>query len=68
MTAQPTIVTSLLDNDFYKFTMQHAVIIRYPSARARYRFINRGKHRFPEGFDDALSREIEAMQHLRLMA
>lgn len=66
MTGHTPILTSLLDNDFYKFTMQHAVVKRFPSARARYRFINRGRHRFPEGFDKALLGEIDAMKTLRL--
>ena len=33
---------SLLDNDFYKFTMQQCVVKLFPRAKARYRFINRG--------------------------
>lgn len=60
------IITSLLDNDFYKFTMQHAVIQLFPSAKARYGFINRGKHLFPEGFDKALRQELQAMSVLQL--
>lgn len=66
MTAATPLLASLLDNDFYKFTMQHAVIKQFPTAMARYRFINRGGHRFAEGFDKALTREIEAMKDLRL--
>ncbi|WP_404375395.1 hypothetical protein [Vreelandella aquamarina] len=46
--------TSLLDNDFYKITMQNAVMKRFPYAHARYAFINRGEHAFPEGFGEAL--------------
>jgi nicotinate phosphoribosyltransferase len=68
MTAESPVLTSLLDNDFYKFTMQHAVIKQFPTAMARYRFINRGGHRFPDGFDKALTLEIEAMKDLRLRA
>lgn len=68
MTAETPVLTSLLDNDFYKFTMQHAVIKQFPTAMARYRFINRGGHRFPDGFDQALALEIEAMKDLRLSA
>jgi len=66
MTKQSPIITSLLDNDFYKFTMQHAVVKLFPTARVRYGFINRGDQRFPEGFDRALRQELEAMQMLRL--
>lgn len=62
------ILTSILDNDFYKFTMQHAVIKLFPKARARYTFINRGKHRFPPGFAAALTTAVNDMKHLQLTA
>jgi nicotinate phosphoribosyltransferase len=57
---------SLLDNDFYKFTMQHGVINLFPKAKARYKFINRGRHIFPAGFAEELRRCIEAMAVLKL--
>ncbi|ASZ12950.1 nicotinate phosphoribosyltransferase [Chitinophaga pendula] len=60
------ILTSLLDNDFYKFTMQHCVIKLFPKARARYRFINRGGHRYPPGFDQVLRQAVDDMAQLRL--
>ena len=59
-------LTSLLDNDFYKFTMQHGVVKLFPRAKARYQFINRGRHKFPEGFGDALRQAVDAMSRLRL--
>ncbi|MDX5976861.1 nicotinate phosphoribosyltransferase [Vreelandella alkaliphila] len=59
-------LTSLLDNDFYKITMQNAVIKRFPYAHARYAFINRGQHAFPEGFGTALRHEVDKMATLRL--
>ncbi|WP_311064972.1 nicotinate phosphoribosyltransferase [Halomonas sp. DWK9] len=59
-------LTSLLDNDFYKITMQNAVIKRFPYAHARYAFINRGEHAFPEGFGEALRVEVDRMAALRL--
>jgi len=34
-------IHSLLDNDLYKFTMQQAVLERYPDATAEYTFIDR---------------------------
>lgn len=58
--------SSLLDNDFYKFTMQHAVIKLFPKAKARYQFINRGKPSFPPGFAEALRRSVQAMPGLKL--
>lgn len=65
-TSDGPIITSMLDNDFYKFTMQHAVIQLFPYAYARYHFINRGRHAFPEGFDRALRRAIDEMENLKL--
>jgi len=61
-------LTSLLDNDFYKFTMQQCVVKLFPKAKARYRFINRGKHAFPDGFGEALRSSVDAMASLKLTA
>jgi len=57
---------SMLDNDFYKFTMQQGVIRLFPGAKARYQFINRGKHSFPPGFALALRNAIDALAGLQL--
>lgn len=62
----PPLISSLLDNDFYKLTMQHAAFKLFANARARYRFINRGAHRFPPGFAAQLRAEIDAMAELQL--
>lgn len=59
---------SILDNDFYKFTMQYAVVKLYPDTLAKYEFINRGEHRFPAGFDKALKDRIRQMSELALTA
>ncbi|MFT4030837.1 MAG: nicotinate phosphoribosyltransferase [Siphonobacter sp.] len=60
-----SILPSLLDNDFYKLTMQQCVIRLFPNAKARYAFINRGQHAFPPGFAAALR---EAVDHLSALA
>jgi nicotinate phosphoribosyltransferase len=57
---------AILDNDFYKFTMQHAVVKLFPDAKARYQFINRGNHAFPSGFADGLRQEVAKMATMRL--
>ncbi len=59
-------IISILDNDFYKFTMQNAVVNLFPKAKAKYAFINRGDHHFPEGFGDSLKNEIAQMVELKL--
>ncbi|MGN6637456.1 MAG: nicotinate phosphoribosyltransferase [Mucilaginibacter sp.] len=57
---------SLLDNDFYKFTMQQAVVRLFPQAMARYHLINRGGHHFPPGFATALRERVDGMATLQL--
>src|SRR5690606_29697357 len=57
---------SILDNDFYKFTMQHAVVKLFPNAKAKYKFINRGQHKFPKGFAEELKAAIVKMEGLQL--
>lgn len=57
---------SLLDNDFYKFTMQYAVVKLYPHTRVKYQFINRGQHKFPLGFAKVLQEKVEAMADLAM--
>jgi len=55
---------SVLDNDFYKFTMQQCVLKLFPRAKAIYQFINRGHHKFPPGFDVVLSSSVKEMEAL----
>ncbi|MBE9468482.1 MAG: nicotinate phosphoribosyltransferase [Bacteroidetes bacterium] len=59
-------ISSILDNDFYKFTMQNAVIKMFPRAIVRYEFINRDNTKFPDGFDNELKTYINNMSKLRL--
>ncbi|WP_185853177.1 nicotinate phosphoribosyltransferase [Blattabacterium cuenoti] len=61
-----SIISSILDNDFYKFTMQNAVIKLFPSAKAKYEFINRGKHSFPKNFVQILKENLNKMAYLKL--
>jgi nicotinate phosphoribosyltransferase len=46
--------------------MQYAVIKLFPKAKAKYEFINRGKHEFPEGFADKLKKAIQELAFLKL--
>lgn len=61
MSYKISVFPSILDNDFYKFTMQNAVIKLFPNAKVKYQFINRGKHPFPENFDLHLKEAIQQM-------
>ncbi|QLE01775.1 nicotinate phosphoribosyltransferase [Galbibacter sp. BG1] len=60
------VFNSILDNDFYKFTMQCAVVKLFPHTKAKYKFINRGEHKFPPHFDKALRTAIDNMALLKL--
>ena len=66
MSSKNPISPSILDNDFYKFTMQYAVIKLFPYAKGRYQFINRGKHEFPPNFANRLRDAINNMAMLQL--
>ena len=59
-------LSSILDNDFYKFTMQNAVVSLFPRAKAKYHFINRGTHKFPDGFGELLKKAMQKMGELAL--
>lgn len=58
------IIVSLLDDDWYKFTMGSVVFHMFPRARVSYEFINRGKTVFPEGFDRLLQDQINQLCRL----
>ena len=60
------IITSMLDDDNYKFTMQNAILDLFPDAVAKYRFINRGTQRFNEDFRSALVEQVEGFAYLKL--
>ena len=59
-------IFSILDNDLYKFTMQYAVIEKFPSARVKYRFVNRSNTPFPKNFDTNLKDLVDQMSNLSL--
>ena len=60
------IIPSVLDTDLYKFTTSYAYSKLYPRAYGQFRFIDRGKTRYPQGFADALKKELQAMSELAL--
>jgi len=60
------IIKSLLDNDLYKFSMQHAVIKLFPTAKVKYKLVVRTPVDFPEGFAEALRKQIWHMKDLKL--
>lgn len=53
----------ILNTDLYKLTMQMATIVLYPIEKVRYKFINRGKTQFPDGFADKLRLMIKSFEN-----
>ena len=60
------IITSLIDDDLYKFTMGQVVFHIAREAIVEWEFINRGKTEFPEGFDVELQHQVNLLSALRL--
>ncbi len=61
-------IQSILDNDLYKFTMQQAVYLLYPTVEVQYELINRGATPFPDGFAQKVQNEIFKMSDFTLSA
>jgi len=60
------IIQSVLDTDLYKFTTSYAYSKLYPRAYGQFRFIDRGKTTYPQGFAEGLKKEIQEMSKLAL--
>ena len=61
-------ITSILDNDLYKFTMQQAVLDLHPDVSVTYEFINRRpSDRFNREFSRALTEAVGQMPRLQLL-
>jgi len=60
------LIKSILDNDLYKFTMQMAVVKKFPYAEVGYGFINRGGTQFPPNFAIELRKQVKMMEDLTL--
>jgi len=60
------IIQSVLDTDLYKFTTSYAYSKLYPRAYGQFRFIDRGKTTYPQGFAEELKKEIQGMSKLAL--
>ncbi|MDY5858315.1 MAG: nicotinate phosphoribosyltransferase [Porphyromonas sp.] len=61
-----SIIRSVLDTDLYKFTTSYAYSKLYPRAYGQFRFIDRSRVAYPEGFGAALRAEVQAMSGLAL--
>lgn len=57
---------SILDNDLYKFTIQQAILEKFPEVLAAYSFINRGGHKFTQDMVDRINEGICKLRDLEL--
>jgi nicotinate phosphoribosyltransferase len=60
------IITSMLDDDLYKFTMGAVVFHNFPTVDVTYKFFNRAKTQFPVGFAIELKKQIQSLSNLVL--
>mgnify|MGYP000914998825 FL=1 len=60
------IIQSVLDTDLYKLTTSYAYSKLYPRAYGQFRFIDRGKTTYPQGFAEELKKELQEMSKLAL--
>lgn len=66
MNVDSPIITSLLDDDLYKYTMAAVVFHNFPNATVTYEFFNRGKTKFPIGFAAQLRKQVQYLTCLKL--
>lgn len=61
------IISSMLDDDLYKFCMHQAFMELFPNAVGVYKFTNRGKNRFTQDFIDSLNYQLhECLPRLKV--
>jgi len=60
------IIKSILDTDLYKITMGYAVLKHFPRLKVKYKFTDRNKISFPDGFDKDIIDEVKQMEKLKL--
>lgn len=59
-------INSILDQDFYTFTVGQAVLKNFPNVDVTYKFINRSKTKFTQEFLILLNYEIQNLACLQL--
>lgn len=58
------IITSLLDNDLYTFSVCYAYLQKFPRAYGKYTFVDRNNTIYPEGFADILKEQLSNIDKL----
>lgn len=62
----PRLIRHMTDDDLYKFTMACAIIDNFPRAQVRYRFEDRSRLKYPEGFAEEVIRQLKMLEDLRM--
>ena len=59
-------ISSMLDNDLYKFTMSNAYFQLYPEAEGTFKFSDRNQEVYDERFLKILSEEINHLSTIKM--
>lgn len=61
------VISSFLDQDLYKFTTMYGYIVnKYDRYPVRWKFINRDRTPFPNGFAERIQEQVEFMADLKM--
>lgn len=60
----PQIVKHFTDDDLYTLTCCYYILMNYPHAEVRYTFFDRNKEVYPEGFAEALQKQVDGMRNV----
>lgn len=60
------IITSLLDNDLYTFTVAYLYLQKFPRAIVTYKFHDRNNTVYPDNFANLLKEQIKAMEDISI--
>lgn len=58
-------IKSILDTDLYKLTMMQAVMFLFPHEKVRYKFFNRGKHKFTKKMIFRIQHAVKSMKDIK---
>ena len=60
------IITSLLDNDLYTFSVCYAYLRKFPRAIGQYTFVDRNNTVYPKGFAEKLREQFDSYENIRI--
>lgn len=60
------IIKSILDQDLYSFSIQYFYLQKFPRAKGKFKFTDRNKTVYPEGFADRVMQQLQMMDNLSL--